>query len=89
MPGVETLKAPYSVCPGLLSQQLNRTGCHQSHPRMRVLKESHSVNVSVVQLPAVTHPISDLPIILVSLPVPVFCSYSSIPLLNIIMIIIR
>uniref|UniRef100_A0A2I2YJH9 Uncharacterized protein n=1 Tax=Gorilla gorilla gorilla TaxID=9595 RepID=A0A2I2YJH9_GORGO len=84
MPGVETLKAPYSVCPGLLSQQLNRTGCHQSHPRMRVLKESHSVN-----LPAVAHPISDLPIILVSLPVPVFCSYSSIPLLNIIMIIIR
>uniref|UniRef100_A0A2I3FRL1 Uncharacterized protein n=1 Tax=Nomascus leucogenys TaxID=61853 RepID=A0A2I3FRL1_NOMLE len=78
MPGVEKLKAPYSVCPGLLSQHLNRTGCHQSHPRMRVLKESH-----------MAHPTSDLPIILVSLPAPVFCSYSSIPLLNIIMIIIR
>ncbi|KAL4662434.1 hypothetical protein H8957_016259, partial [Semnopithecus entellus] len=76
VPGIETLKAPYSICPGLLSQ-------------MRVLKESHSVNVGVVQLPAVAHPTSDLPIILVSPPAPAFCSYSSIPLLNIITIIIR
>uniref|UniRef100_A0A2K6R1G0 Uncharacterized protein n=1 Tax=Rhinopithecus roxellana TaxID=61622 RepID=A0A2K6R1G0_RHIRO len=76
VPGIETLKAPYSVCPGLLSQQLNRT-------------KSHSVNVGVVQLPAVAHPTSDLPIILVSPPAPAFCSYSSIPLLNIITIIIR
>uniref|UniRef100_A0A8C9IJ99 Uncharacterized protein n=1 Tax=Piliocolobus tephrosceles TaxID=591936 RepID=A0A8C9IJ99_9PRIM len=89
VPGIETLKAPYSVYPSLLSQQLNRASCHQSHPRMRVLKESHSVNVGVVQLPAVAHPTSDLPIILVSPPAPAFCSYSSIPLLNMITIIIR